>query len=333
MKSGLPSCAQLDSLDIGIIREMFLDPSSTNIQWDIRRSFRKIAQKLDTSDDTVRYRLKALESGVLRGWRVGINPSLLGYSTAYLFFDVHPESLKREVLLGVAGIPGLMWYVDYFGSFVGCMIAYRSPGSLKDISERLSKASRAEFFVKNAASFPKCTVTLSEMDWKIVGNIQKQPRKAYSEIARQLGSSTRTVRRRLDRLIHEKALYVLPDLNLGELRGSTAVSVNVFYADPADKIRVNSEVISKFREYLVVAQLNDFDQGFFELILPNLSRAEEVRVTTEAIPGVRLVSVRAMLNMVNLLGEVFRHDLEDQMARARGSALSESGAVLKQSSN
>ena len=315
----------MDSLDIGIIRELFLDPSSANIQWDIRRSFRKIAKKLNTSDDTVRYRLKALEGGVLRGWRVGINPRLLGYSTAYLFFDVHPESLKGEILREVARIPGVMWYVDYFGSFVGCMIAYREQGSLKEISERLSKASRAEFFTKNDARFPKCALALSETDWRIVENIQRQPRRAYSEIARQLGTSTRTVRRRLDRMIHERALFLLPDLNLDELRGSVAVSVNVFYKDSAAKIAVDREVISKFSEYLVVAMLNDLDQGFFELIVPNLTRIDEVKAAAGAIQGVKMASARAMLDFANLLGEVFGRDVKNRLAQGLQPGLPERG--------
>ena len=305
----------MDSLDVGIIREMVLDPSSTNIQWDIRRSFRKIAQKLGTSDDTVRYRLKAMEDGVLRGWRLGINPRLLGYSTAFFFFDVNPEGIKPDVLQEVRKQPGVMWYVNYFGNFVGAMMAHRDLEALEAIQGRLSKAAQARVFFRNAASFPKCSLTLSEMDWRIIESIQREPRKAYSLVARQLHTSSRTIRRRLDRMIRERALYVLPDLDFKELEGEVSVSFNVFYASPEAKVGVDREVMARFSDRIVVAQLNDFDQGFFEFVLQNLSKIDEVKAAVSAIPGVKMVSARAMLDLVNLLGEVFRDDLS-QLARA-----------------
>lgn len=96
----------LDDLDRGILHELQLDG---------RRSFRDIARALESSEATVRYRVKRLrDTGVLQilGF---IDPSALGYGVlADLLLDVRPDA-HSSVVTAVSAWPEAM----YVSSTVG----------------------------------------------------------------------------------------------------------------------------------------------------------------------------------------------------------------------
>ena len=298
----------MDSLDIGIIREMITDPSNLTIQFDIRRPYQEIARRLQTSEDTVRNRIKTLESGLIRSWKVGINPTLFGYLSTFIFFDVRPPNSKRRMFQELRSFPGVMWLVDFLGDFLGCMLAYRDGGSLKSKIGYISELARSENIVPADAPFPKCSSRLTENDWRIVRTVQRKPRSSYSDIAKRIGLSTRTVRRRLGTMISENALFVFPELDFDELEGGVLLSLAVFY-DTNSKRTVDNEILSRFQEWLILAHLTDSKHGWYNFIIPNLSKFEAIRTAVEGMPGVTSVSARPVIGLINLVDRVFQKDM------------------------
>ncbi len=307
----------MDKLDIAIIREMVVEASSLTLQPNIKQSYRLLARKLGVTKDTVRNRLRRLEAGFLTGWRVGINPSLLGYSGSFVFFDVRPPSLKPRVLEEVRRLPGMLWFADCTEGFIGCALAYKDADSLKSTLQKISRMSNAETLVGGSGRLPTCNLRLSKIDWSIVQDVQREPRRPYSETAKTLGVSTRTVRRRLDRMIEEHALFLMPSMNMEELQGSIAVNLTISYTSPEFKRDVDGKVISEFWDYLALAHLNSTEHGWYVLILPNLPKVEEVRKLATVLPGARNVLVNPIVDFVNVLGETFRDDLERILTRPR----------------
>jgi DNA-binding Lrp family transcriptional regulator len=301
----------LDKLDTAIVRELIMDPSTLMFRQDIKRPYELIAKKLNVSEDTVRNRIKELEErGPVKGWRVGINPNILGYKFYYVIFDVKPLSLKSGVFRELkSSLSGLMWLADYFGDYAGIVVASKDEESLKKNCDYMGRLAHLKNVTWAYDSYPKCNLRFLENDWKIVASVQRNPRKPYSQIALELRVSTRTVRRRLDRMLEERALFSFPDVDFKKLNGSIVVDLVIFYTSPAVKQKVDSMVISKFRENLIFGTLYDRDHSWYLLVLPNLTMVEEVRQETSSIPGTKSVYVFPIVDFLNLVGEVFQADL------------------------
>ena len=110
----------MDLLDTGILRELITDVPNRCLQPDIKKSYVSIAKKLDTTEDTVRNGVRWLhDRGIVRGWRLGVGPTLFGYRTSFLFFDSPSRMDKYEVLGRLRRISGILWIVDYSRNFAG----------------------------------------------------------------------------------------------------------------------------------------------------------------------------------------------------------------------
>jgi DNA-binding Lrp family transcriptional regulator len=308
----------MDKLDTAVIRELIMDPSTLMFRQDIRRPYESIAKKLNVSEDTIRNRVKALEEGgPIRGWKVGINPNLLGYRFYYVVFDVKPPAFKDDVYSKLKStLPGLMWLADYFGDHAGIVVASKDEESLRKVCDHISSIAHSDNLTWAYDPYPKCNLKFLENDWKIVASIQRNPRKPYSEIASELGLSTRTVRRRLERMLEERALFSFPDVDFRKLSGSIVVDLVVFYTSPEVKQSVDNEVVSKFRDNLIFGTLYDRNHAWYLLVLPNLTMVEEVRSETSKIPGAKTVYVFPIVDFLNLVGEVFQADLHGKVSRA-----------------
>jgi len=299
-----------DGLDSRIMREILLDPVALTFQADVRSAYRKIGQRLGVTEDTVRNRIKAFEKGYLRGWRVGINPTILGYRTSSIDFDPRPLA-KSESLRVMRTVPGMMLLKNYYGDYVGGLVAYRDEESLKEkLCMILRGTSDPGTIERLDVRFPNCNTKLLETDWDIVKALQSNPRRRYDEVAEQLRLSPRTVRRRLKRMVDGRALFVVPDQNLRALRGVTKVDFRIGYADPRVKHEVDRVLISTFDTYFSMPFFSDGDHASFCLFLSNLPMAEEILARVKEIPGVREASMRLLLDVVNLLGEFFRREVE-----------------------
>jgi len=61
-----------DRLDAGILREL-QNPAS---RWNVRKSFARIAKRLQVDEETVRRRVDRMEAlGVVQGWTIIPNPT------------------------------------------------------------------------------------------------------------------------------------------------------------------------------------------------------------------------------------------------------------------
>jgi Lrp/AsnC family transcriptional regulator, leucine-responsive regulatory protein len=80
------------------------------------------------------------------------------------------------------------------------------PGSILGISTSINKKDRPSI------------ESLKDIDWQIIWSLHDNARKPVSEVAREVGVSTKTVKRRLDRLVKEELIefYVVGDLNQSE---------------------------------------------------------------------------------------------------------------------
>src|SRR6267143_2505651 len=277
----------MDDLDVRVYREVFHGRTGPPLESDVRKSYRSVARKLRIDEVTIRNRVKKLQqSGFVKGWRLIVNPSLLGVKLAQLWFDVRPPSAKDDLIRKLSLMHGALAISDYHGSSLTFILMYESEVSAKKEFELIARMSNAESLVRTNIPFPRCAIELTRTDWRIIKAIQTDPRQSYSVISREVGMSQKTVNRRLQRMIEERALFVIPSWNPKALDGAIIADLVVFYANPGSKTDLDKKIVSRFASLLVSTRLSDIEHGFFNFIIRNLSQAKEILTWVNEQPGV-----------------------------------------------
>ena len=191
----------MDNTDI-ILLELLLSNS--------RMSYGKMAEKLGLSVNAVHKRIQALiEAGVIHKFTAKLGPLAANFVNIFIYgtsrldsFEGLPDKLKTQGSIYWLAIGGGKYL--YIGAY------------LRRIEELESLVS----YVKKEAGIPEPTVgimsypgslfpvelkpsevALYDLDYKIIGSLKDNSRKAVSDVADELGVSAKTVRRRLSRMI------------------------------------------------------------------------------------------------------------------------------------
>lgn len=307
----------MDKLDIQIYREFFHPKTGPPLESDIRKSYRSISRKLRIDEVTVRNRIAKLRAcGFLKGWRLAVNPSLFGVRWAQLWLDVRPPTDKSDLIKKIASMGNVLTMSDYYGSALTVIIMYENEIQAKKQSELIKNMAYSENVTYASIPFPKCSTGLKPTDWEIVKAIQENPVQSYILISRKVGTSSKTVKRRLERLINGNALFLIPSLNPRALDGAILTDLVVFYASAEIKKDVDSRIVRHLDELLIRAELYDKAHGFFNLIIGNISKAREILNWAKEQPGIRSAFVELVLDRIELY-ESLNELVERKIAHAR----------------
>lgn len=251
---------------------------------------------------TVRNRIKRFQqSGFLKGYQLIVNPALLGVRLGQLWFDVRPPSGKEDLIRKLSLMHGVLAVSDSYGSSLSLIIMYGDEISAEKEFGLIAMMSNAQSLVRANIPFPGCAIELTHTDWRIIKALHTDPRQSYSVISRKVGISQKTIKRRLQRMIEERALFVIPSWNPKALEGAIIADLVVFYANPGSKTDLDKRIVSHFDNFLVSTRLSDIEHGFFNFIIGNLSTAKEILTWVNHQPGVG----RAFLELVQDRIEVY----------------------------
>ena len=177
-----------------------------------RLSYRKLAEKLDLSVTAVHNRIQSLiDTGIIRKFTA--NVSIFAQNAIHIFIFGSSKTNSISNLKQKMEKQGSIYWLAVAGGNVLYVGAY-----LRNIAE-LEPLVR---FVKETAEMPEPTVGLTgspmpphlqnllkdvktdlcELDYKIIRALKDDSRKPTSVVAEELGVSTKTVRRRLTRMIN-----------------------------------------------------------------------------------------------------------------------------------
>jgi DNA-binding Lrp family transcriptional regulator len=266
----------MDSLDVRIIREMLESKATSPVDSNVRKSLSSIARKLKVDENTIKNRIEGLKrSGFLRGWWVGVNPNLVSQKMTQVWFDVNNASAKQDVIKKVSLIPGVAVIKNLFGNSLCIAFYYEGERTLRKTTELISSIAGSSSATTASEPFPTCRITLSSDDLKIIKSLQKEPLKPYTEIARELGLSVKTIKRRIIRLTEGDALYIVAELDPKFLSGGIVCGLLIFYDDrrPDDLVE---EIISYLGDKLMFANLDDLHHGYFAFVITNLAMAQQI---------------------------------------------------------
>lgn len=226
-------------------------------------------------------------SGFLQGWTVMINPNLLGLKLAQMSFEVPSLRTKPDLIEQLKLLPGSFVLVDCFGASLFLSFLYRDEDSYQKHIELVRRMSKTTNLVCQRTPIPESRGVLTETDWGIVRTLQQNPRKSYGVIATKLGVSSRTVRRRLQRMIDDRAIFILPSMNPAALEGVIQADLLVSYENPKSKGEVDQRIMAIWDDYLARAEVGGPDSSFFNLFIKNISQAQEVLEWLNSQSGVK----------------------------------------------
>jgi Lrp/AsnC family transcriptional regulator, regulator for asnA, asnC and gidA len=225
----------LDEKDAIILRELLADG---------RKSFVSIAKQLQTTKEIIWKRYKDLEkAGIINGATIQFNYARFGYeSIATICLNVDSSHLSN-VLQNLRKIPDLNAWQVYNATFnIMVITTFKSLKNLDDVKALLKNNPTNSVrtylwtdvknipenmtfgFLKEKLHMGKLkedievmaaegTLRLDNLDTQIVEQLNKNGRMPFSEIAKNIGSSTDTVARRYSRLIRNGYIKVTIQIN------------------------------------------------------------------------------------------------------------------------
>jgi len=184
----------MDETDLIILRKL-LDNS--------RLTYRELAELTDMAVSTIHKRINTLiEDDVILGFIA--RPSIIalksllvtifGTSNAKSLNAVSKELGQNENVVSVATASGKMMYISGF---------LRDISALRDHSAYISKTAEMSEPTVGIIDVPYITLPepLTTIDYKIIKSLNRDSRKPITDVADDVGVSTKTVKKRLDRMI------------------------------------------------------------------------------------------------------------------------------------
>ena len=273
-----------DDLDIRIIRAL---ASPHSFQWDVRISYAREAAELEVDEQTVRNRLKRMNDvRFLLGWQLVLNPVLLGREAAIVELRVGDSESKPEVISRLKLLEGVMLIDDFYGKELAVLTLYENALTLERQVQLFASLCGSPTPVSWRLGFPPCDLTPTRTDWRIMQALRRSGRARLSDVARSLGLSTRTIKRRLITMVGGNAFYLDPLLDLGKVGG---VRCRFWVTSEASRKRAVDEAILSELHRIIFTHTAPQEYSLFVAHVANASEVEEILEWMKRLNGVREV--------------------------------------------
>jgi DNA-binding Lrp family transcriptional regulator len=253
----------MDELDVKILRSLISERAVSPSNPSVKLSLRAIAARLGADDMTVRYRYKRLqESGCMSVWSLLVNPAFFGYRVTDLMVDVQPESAKPDMIRKLKLVHEITGMINFYGKAIRIYVIYNGDESRSRTTELISRITNAEKITQSRMPMPQSlTKKLSAIDVAIIRALSDDARKSSVLVAKELGLSAKTVRKRVDRLRKENTILPLPILNIASIAGLIPIYLSYVYSNSEVKTSVDREIISHFDASYIMGSFADPDIG------------------------------------------------------------------------
>ena len=206
---------QIDQLDRSILKEI-VSPGS--VRWDVREPFSRIARRLAVDEETVRRRLARLrESGVIGKYVLFPNPHLLDRESALLYLESKDSASMAQATSKLKLMDGIVSLTPMHEAGLLVSIFYPSQASLARQLALIESICDAKTAMLWTAPYPEFAGKLTNTDWAILQTLRKNPRGKPSDIASDLGVSSRTINRRVRRLNDGNAMFLFLEFDLTKI--------------------------------------------------------------------------------------------------------------------
>ena len=256
-----------------------------------------IARALGVTPETVKERVSRMEAdGVISGYEIYPNLRHLGVHATTYHFRVGEGRPKEQGLADVKNVEGVVGVFDYIGPTVCVDLAYRHPKELERKVGLVARLLDAQALPHPCFDYapPEVARALTNLDWRIIQALRGQARRRPEDVARGLGVSARTVRRRIERLAAEGSIDIVPRLDTSRISGAVLYELLVTLEEdlPADRLPARFERLCRGALCSAWPMPERARRCATLLLLArSVSDIERMRREAESTPGVVAVEV------------------------------------------
>jgi DNA-binding Lrp family transcriptional regulator len=268
-------------------------------------------------EETVRRRVKrARESGFLKGWKLFLNPHLIGLESTGMQLEIDDEERKSAVISQVEQVDGVVILIDFHGKALRIILYYENESDFERKAQQIRAICGDDKLIRWKGGFPASDLKMKRTDWEIVKAFRKDPRRSPSEVADELRISPRTVKRRLTIMTENNSIFMLPELDYDRSPG-VACDFLITCPDETKKSEVNKLMRGK-RDRIVFSFTEANGFSIFALICLNLSESEEIHKWIKGMDGVTDVRVDIMRGNI-LVDHWLDQEIEKQLSALTAS--------------
>lgn len=242
---------------------------------------------------TVSYRYKKLEdSGFMSVWSLLVNPAFFGYRVGEAMLDVQPETGKPDMIRKLRLAQEITGIVNFYGRGLRVFFIYNGDESRSRTVELVSRITNAEEIIISRMALPRSeTKHLTGTDVAIIRALSKNARKSPTLVAKEIGLSSKTVRKRVDRLRMENTIFPFPIVNIGSIGGLIPLQLSYTYAannNNAEEVKasVDREILSHFDATYLAGPFSDSDAAQVMLTAPSMADVQKTLDWARSIPGI-----------------------------------------------
>ncbi len=304
---------RLDDLDVRIIKEL---GSPGSPQWNVRETYSNIGRRLGVDEETVRRRLKrAEEMGSLPGWKMMVNPHLLGCNAAGVDLEVRIEETKDQAISDIRRVVGVVKLLSFRGPGLQVTLFYPDADALKTAAERIRAICGGAEPTVWEIGFPAPHVRMKVIDWRIAGAMLDDARRSLEPVSESLGLSVRTVERRLTTIAEGRAVYLQGIPNFRRFAGLSCVFL-VHCPDRKKKGAVDNLILSKVQR-TELSSTSSKEYSTFVMLFDNLHEADDTLEWIRGLEGVKHVKMGIMKDLFVEQGWL-RDEIGKQFAETHG---------------
>ncbi|HYA70411.1 MAG TPA: AsnC family transcriptional regulator [Thermoplasmata archaeon] len=297
----------MDDLDVQILRELNQASGVLPGRPGFRASYREIARAVSVSPGTARNRINRLyASGVLTGSSVYANPSVLGLEAGAYAVEVSHSHRKRDVINRLRALEGVYFIQNFRGTLVGVAFVYPDTVAREQTLESILGITGASGGFFSVVPYPPCHETLSPPEWKLVSRLVQGSFARYADLARELGVSVRTIKRRVSKLVRSHAVLCVATLDYRALSGCVPTDLIVAFSSPAARHEAERRILALVRDRMIFAGVWT-DIGLYSLVLPKVSMASQIAEDVARIPGVGMSRVEIVEEHIDQVGSLRKY--------------------------
>ncbi len=270
-----------DQLDWSIVKEI-ISPGS--IRWDVREPYSRIAKRLDVDEETVRRRLARLRgAGLIGNYVLFLNPTILNRKNAMLYLDLRDYDSIIQAVSKLKFIDGIISLTTVHEAGLLVSIFYESQSALQRQITLIESICGTKTTMIWTAPYPQFPGELTRTDWIILQALRKDPRKKLSDLALDLGISSRTINRRTKRLNDAYAMFLFLEFDLSKVEGMRYLLIT--YCRDKERKREADEIILSRLPSLIYSETWASNHSLFAFPCKNILEADNVSSWVRKIDG------------------------------------------------
>lgn len=210
-----------------------------NLMKNSRLTYRELAQETSLTVNAVHKRVQHLiEIGTIRAFTARPNIAALKGIMVGTWGTTKAKSVD-DVLLKLKEHDGVWFVAIQSGKFLYIVAYLRDISELQNYSSFVAKTSEIDHPTVGLINLPYQTVpeTLKNVEFKILKSLRRDARKSAADVAEEVGLSTKTVTKAIDRMIKNQ----LVEFSIDWAPVSENDFITVFYVYLQDNTNINAK--------------------------------------------------------------------------------------------